>query len=613
MFAMIIGIIARGMLALNASNKSKHSVTSKKARQAAVTGLEYARSQLALDSQWRGNSPLGRTIDTDSLKVDERSGNVFGRIIYPDGSQSQFRIQFNSQDGPDGLDGLDDPSSEHRISGGRLAGNNLDSGTEKLIAVMDGDVGRVPLSGEEQTVPGNSALIVVEGRAGQGIDRCQSDNLNEEPQGYVQSAVLEAVIKAKLPDESGGAAVVQAGGEINVESPGIVTIESTGEDDPGLRSKKEINVTNNGSPGTLSMPDGQVSTGSGTLNALYNSQEISVSAESNDSPFSQLAWEEVEKPASDSASVKAGTYVIWQEDTGKGTEPQLHYYDMDYDQYMDTVFAPYIYQGLPLPSHLQGEVISPNFAEALPDGVNPSGDIGIANDLVRITGDLNITPTTEAQDFAILPYGGAAMTPSDSASQTPNPTVTAVAGPKGSGGGVPAQPRTLGIQISNSKINSSGKLVLKGSGIVLEDATLISENDIYFNTGELIMKPGESNLSVYSKGNVTLSSYDKTGKQFGTFAISGTLYSWGDLSIIQGDPSLANNDWGSLEFIGSLVAYGGDPANSDPGSASHQSGRVKIVGKQVEINQDPTMMAAMADENKVSDELQLISIGTWTR
>ena len=621
MFAMVIGVIARGMLALNATDKSKYSATSKRARQAAGTGLEYARSQLALNSQWRGNSSVARVIDTESLKVEERDGNVFGRIIYPDGSQAQFRIQFNCQDGPGGLDGLKDPASEHQIRGGRVAGNNLGAGTEKILPRMEGFRGKMPTQGQGRVrkVPGNAALIVVEGRAGQGIDRCKSDNLNEQPNGYTQSVTLEAVIKAKLPDDAGGAAVVQAAGNIEIDSPHIVEITSTGKEDPGLRSKSEISVTNDRDMGTLSMPDGEVSTRSGTLNANYDSREISVSEEEASASLSRLAWDQVEKPDGNANSMRAGTYVIWEEGIYGSTEPGLRYYDMDYDEYLETVFEPYIYPGFPVPPALQGELLSGDFSEVRPNGEPLDTNIGIRDNMVTISGDLNILPTDSAEDFAIVPYGGTSMSPGDVSQWSPyNAPVpgTKQGTPRPIGpvrGKPPAQPTTLGINITNARIHGTGNLILKGAQIDLAGATLISEGDIRFNTGELNMKPGENNLSVYAKGDVSLSSFNITDQEFGEFKISGTLYSWGDLAIIQGDPTLPGRNWGVLDITGCLVAYGGDPTEAEPGNGGRMGGSVKIVGRDVKFDQDPTVMAAMVGGSKLADELRLVSVGRWTR
>lgn len=169
MFALLMGVIARGIFRLTLGAQARQSLTRERARQAALSGIEYARSQLAKDSDWRGDA-TGTTISSDSMTVKESNGNVLGLLSYPDGGKAEFRIRFNYQDGSGGGDGMDDPALASRILSSVLSLNNLEKSSPADVPGQNSNFTVNPDLAPVDTVPGHAALLRVEGMAGPSVD-----------------------------------------------------------------------------------------------------------------------------------------------------------------------------------------------------------------------------------------------------------------------------------------------------------------------------------------------------------------------------------------------------------------------------------------------------------
>lgn len=611
LFAMLMGIVARGVFRLTLGAQAHQSVYEERARQAAVSGLEYARSQLARQADWKGNSPQGVTISTSSLVVKEVNGNVFGLLIYPDGGKSQFRIRFNFQDGSGGADGLEDPPTQARIQTEALSINNL---APKAPANVPGQTSNFQVSQNLPpvgTVPAHSALVQVEGRAGVGINDLNQQTIDVEPSGYVNTVSLQSVLKVEL-DEPIAPAVLQSAGDMNLVTVDGVNISSLDQGNPSIRSKQTISVsTPDNHDGSLTMPDGHVYVANSQLQAAYDPNSITVHAESASANLSSMTWEQVSKPSENQAfKLPAGTYVLWPPLSINNEPPAnpngtLRYYPMNYDKYLQMVHNPYVLNGQLPPPGLQGTPLSQDFDEiASGSGRLPNG-VKISNDKIYIHQDMYIHPTGNGvKDFALIPlFHGAMKSQEMSGVKTEQGWATSTVKPAPGG--------NLQLEILNSRVYGPGDMIFKGGSITAQGATLIGEGSLEFNTPTLSVMPGENNISMYFKGDIDLSSFNKTSMTYGQFKVAGIIYSWGDVNIHMGDPNATFDKWGNFTFLGSMVAYGGDPVGGKPGL--NNKGAISLTSRAAQIIYDPTTIAQLANPEELSQSVKITSVGSWFR
>lgn len=109
---------------------------------------------------------------------------------------------------------------------------------------------------------------------------------------------------------------------------------------------------------------------------------------------------------------------------------------------------------------------------------------------------------------------------------------------------------TLGARLEGEggSIRAEGNINLVGLGVDLAAAS----------------NPNEG-VSLYSKGDVFISTYDKASNSYRDVGLKGVVYTWGNFIANLGADSLANgNNWGVFQLNGSLIAYGKDPSSSDP-------------------------------------------------
>jgi hypothetical protein len=610
MFALVMSVVARGIMKLTLGAQSQQSVYEKRARQAAISGMEYARSQLAKESDWRGADPLRKTIDSPTFVVEEVDGNVVGRITYPDGGRAQFRIRFNGQDGPAGFDDRDDPEAAFVIDNSLLSVNNLNKSGQVDLPQIDGNYAAMTGSSQGK-VPAHAVLVQVEGRAGLGIDGMTG--INSAPSGYVRVVRLEAMLRATLAQQS-GPAVLQSAGNIAIRVEEEVDVSSADDTDPSIRSKQSIAVNGPmGSLGDLTMEDGHVYSLDSALSANYDPSEVTVHDEAPSSSFLELTWDQVNKPGEEAVELAGGVYVLWPpETTGGGSgftgppDPgaKLHYYDMSYDQYLQEIHLPYVMMGILPPN--EGLVVSQDMSETRPAGdagQHPNG-ILINDSEITINEDIAVVESTGGHtDFAVIPLSDAPM----GSSQPKAPaTATTTSGTSASIYG--ADPLT--VNISGSRIYSQGRMVFKGADIQVSQATLIGESGLTLNTGDLSVVGDEQNLSLYFKGDIEMSSYGMN-EQYGDFDITGTVYSWGNVYAYLSEPGPTMAGSGLFGFRGTMVAYGGDPANGTPGAQS--PGEISVLARRSELIYDPTTVTQLVDPEDLGQDLVLTSTSIWIR
>jgi hypothetical protein len=184
--------------------------------------------------------------------------------------------------------------------------------------------------------------------------------------------------------------------------------------------------------------------------------------------------------------------------------------------------------------------------------------------------------------------------------------------------GTPASPQTAGIkdtpldpediEITLNPAQSGQNLVLSSPGSLLFGAqvdgtssSIVSAGDVkVIGAGTSFQAPKKNQgLSLYAKGDVTLSSYNpentakSKGKRYNNVSLSGIVYTWGNFKAILGSQTLTNkDDWGSFDLKGTLVAYGGDPASA-PGS--NGKGRVDIVADGADLKFDASYLVNLIE------------------
>jgi hypothetical protein len=452
-------------------------------------------------------------------------------------------------------------------------------------------------------VPAHAVLLQVEGRAGPGLDAL-GQTLNGTPSGYLSTAELGSVMKLVL-EQQAGPAVLQAGGAVLVNSDNPVLVGSTESDGPSLRTKQTMTVKDlSGVKGTLTMQDGDVYTVDSTLDANYDSSEITVHEEEATANFMELTWDQVAKPDLEtSVDLKAGVYVLWPPDTTGGSglnDPPpsgatLHYYDMSYNQYMMEIHVPYVMLGKLPPN--EGEIVSQDFSgqRGGDQGSGPPGNgISVNGGQITIREDVAVTESELGNtDFAIRPLNDVQMSAGD---PPPGSTI---------GGGNSQEP--LVLNIDNSKVYTQGRMIVQGGQVNAEGATLIGESGLIFNAPELTVTGDEQNLSLYFKGDILLSSFRGGSSDYGDFDITGTVYTWGGITVGMAGFGAPGGD---LRFQGNMVAFGGEPGTNSPGTSG---GNISLAMSSAELIYDPTSVAQILDPETMDQQVTLSSLSVWTR
>jgi hypothetical protein len=611
--AMLIG----GPVAARAANQAAAEV---RAQRAAEAGAAYARLQIRDNSDWRGDHDTD-TIDQEDLKVSERNGNVIGWMRDQQGQVSMFRLRFNYQDGGGGGDDLSDPPADYAINTTYLSLNNVRGGTDATVPdvnpgtyeVDDPDVGAL-------TCPEGSVFLRVEGLAGRGVDN--STGPHELPtQGIVTRRVLRAIYSVSVEPDTPDSAL-SAGNGIAMEMEQRADIRATGGTSAKLRSKKEVSVKDaSGSEVILDFDDVEGSigrdSGAGGVQALVpagNSVEENQESVGDGNDFHSVTWDQVPSVSTDpseAVQMPAGVYI-------SDFSGVYHYYDMPLDQ-------------------VQAQPVDPS------TGV-PNGGTALGTDLGTGSSDINVLPPDPGADppqYAHTLNISKSVNFTETGSGVKDVTFANVSGRElydgddGSysltgGGSTLALYEITEIKIDNADVSSPGDLNIlvdlqgNNTALVSEGDTVIAAPSVRLevNDSGVSIANLEQRLSVYTKGDLTVSSYlhipeffldlgpygsttIPEQKIYGTLDLQGLLYAWGDATVYGGTPgqhpgsTLAGDaNYGEILISGALVAYGADPGSGEPGL--EEKGRITAYGMSALIDYDSTKLVpdptALAEE-----------------
>ena len=557
------------------------------AQKAADSGLEYAIQRLLEDPQWRGDSNTV-TVDLPEVRVVESQGNVVG-WLQTGRSLSQFRIRFNFQDGPGLADGLDDPEPAMWIDHPYLSINNAAEGANRLVPQGDGPDWSVvdPAEGDKE-VPGGFVAVVVEGRAGPGLNPDGPDT------GKIYSSRSEACFRLAA-DPNITTAALMAGGNIDIRVPlgGQVKVDAEGAEDdrvrPRLRSKGSIQVRDSdGNPADFIMGaqaeigrDVNVAPGF-VANVVGEAPTFHQENVGDGLDFYNLGWDDVEQADTDPASqdtirIPGGTYIVWD-------DRSVHYYDMSYEDFQ-------AYVAVPSNRNDPGVVLSPDMREIREPANYANHPGGLSKDTIthRFSGPLGertrlhfdadtriTTSPSGVTDFTVAPRGGAAFSPDDRTGFNPDPDLY--------------DNRAIMVMINDSIVSAPGdvRILCRLEG---RSSTLTCEGNMMTTSpnGKMLEGGNTRGLDIYAMGDLSLSSYvngqGNTPGRFGALTFNGTLYSWGNVTAIAGHPDVPSHEdtdkWQELTLTGTVVAYGAPPDTGEPGSAG--SGQITLAGKNVTL------------------------------
>ncbi len=178
----------------------------------------------------------------------------------------------------------------------------------------------------------------------------------------------------------------------------------------------------------------------------------------------------------------------------------------------------------------------------------------------------------------------------------------------------PLDPEDIEVSIApaggkKSVVFSSDGSLTFGAQVDGKSSSIVSGKDIkVIGAGTSIEIPKKSQgLSIYAKGDVTLSSYnpsnggkkDKSGnpkgQRYNNVSLTGVVYTWGDFKAILGSQTLTDPKyWGSFDLKGTLVAYGGDPT-AGPGVDGKGKGKVEIVANGADMVFDSSYLLDIID------------------
>ncbi len=434
---------------------------------AADSGIQYAMARLQADPTWRGDKPATAPPDRPGFSVVERDGNVCGFLSTANGQKSQFRIKFNLEDGPGGLDGLEDTqSSDDLLASDLVSVNNLLGGGSVPVTRANPD-GR-GAAGSSYTVPRATACILVEGLAGRGLRDVDPTN----PRSWnTRRALTRRVVEAYLAvDNTAGVdAAAYAGGELtaNLADGGQFTVTSKDDDvAPRVRSLGNVQVSSPG--GTAAYEDGssgKVVVGRDRQFLLNGSTptDASVDYANSSDLFKRLTWESIRKarPNSSDAQLQAGTYV-WRLDAQTG-QPFLEYFARDYPE---GTALPEAGQGASVSTAINGQGIRVDEASLsilLTNNVyvNPLGNGGPTGLTIRV--DDQVTASGLRPVLGLIPPEGSQKA---------------------------------------SVLTSTGPVLVQGA--VLGTGAVTSEGSITFQGPSILESDPDTGVSLYAKGDITL-------------------------------------------------------------------------------------------------------------
>ncbi len=383
LIGLVIAVVAfmfiGASLALGPAGQAsaRQSAEQSQAQRAAESGVQYCLAQLRRNPDWRGDANTITINNADMFVVEDR-GNVVGLIQTPDGAWSQFRLRFNPQDGSD------DPSLW--IDHPYVSVNNLKGGAAAPVPRATGpNFSLSPGASAAFMVPTRAVSLAVEGRS--ALSGLGPSNPNPAPGlSRVSRAVVEGLyqIGGGTAEGDDSAAMAAGGFETRLQGSGAVSFQSkTGGHIPRIRSKRNVLVSGGNAAQNLVSPSGVVATRDSTLQASYNSSQVSVKEEKPVDPFYQLAWSDLKTADPAGPRLDAGTYVWWEDGS-------LHYYDLGYADYV---------------RFIQANPTDPGSPAVLPGNVKTVGTT------LEIDSSLYVKGTSNTKDLTVINRQGAPEDP----------------------------------------------------------------------------------------------------------------------------------------------------------------------------------------------------------
>ncbi|MBT9583667.1 hypothetical protein IV102_09960 [bacterium] len=549
------------------------------AQRAARSGLAYVLSRLRNDGTWKANTPMTTAINEPDLIVVEEYGNVIG--LLRNGAQtSQFRVRFNYYDGTGGGDGMDDPSAAMRIDWPRVCFNNCAGNAAVTVPLVNGPGSSVPaVPTAYADLPSRGIFVAVEGRCGSWLSQATLANPNPTIPPTMRASVshVETVYKVVTPPQ-GSPAVAGSAGDF------VAQVATTNKkDNLSLDSSDATKIPRIRSRGNLFMSGGKlgednVVAGSkgGQYGGLVSVSGVvtgsaTLAVEGPSDPLLGVGWSSIDTAVANVDPtvnvLPAGVYSVWQ-------DGNFHYYDTDLAGYRALMTANPNAPGTVNPT--------------LPGSVQYSWGGGKAKFQIKESTFVQATGTTS--DLTIIPKIGVDAGPNIS---DPNfthiPTVTdTLRSDKVTVDFKPGASKSA-VVTTAGKFNLGGKLAGDGGSITAED----SINVVGLGVDLSALSNPKQGVSLYTKKNLLMSTYDDAGATYKKVALKGVVYAWGDVKMNLGDTTgvvVDESKWGKFDLTGAMVAYGKDPSDL---IAVPNPAKIDITAKEINLKYDETYVQSI--------------------
>lgn len=311
---------------------------------AAQSGVEYALTKLQNNIAWQGDDKDYQLASTArGVKIIEKSGNVWGMLITPNGRRSFFRIKFNYEDGPGGFDNMDNTADKNYIiHSPYVSVNNLYSRALRTVytAPPNGILRTQKCKDEYKReyfkpvgdvksyeLPKSTCALIVEGFSGTGVRDLDLTKMNELQKYFDHSKglgnnIVNNVVEVYLtfdPKAAFTSSVLGAGGKISAQASNITIKNAQGNAAPRLRSLKDLSLTYK----NISFDEGQAivsgnfyKNGTETKAGAVSGSNYSVikASDKDSGDIAQIKWDDVTKANSEGqkyTTIKGGVY-IWR-------------------------------------------------------------------------------------------------------------------------------------------------------------------------------------------------------------------------------------------------------------------------------------------------------------
>lgn len=158
----------------------------------------------------------------------------------------------------------------------------------------------------------------------------------------------------------------------------------------------------------------------------------------------------------------------------------------------------------------------------------------------------------------------------------------------------------VSLNIKNSTL-SAPRDVRVLSSIEADSSTITTEGSFTMASSWGKLRHDWSNpdapygLNLSARGDVKIGTYKDTADSFSQLAMHGLVYTWGNFEALTGHPDVDPSRWKHAKFTGTIVAYGNDPAQGEPGEGA--GGKVNIVSRSVGLWSDFGSLAKVVETN----------------